>query len=150
DFTALFATIPQALGPGNSISGQLPSLNAIQIDGGIANDVYGVARTPGAAAGANSISLEVLDQIQVLVAPLDVRQGAFTGALINGITRSGTNQWQGSVFTSLQNQALVGRDTGGTPADGFQFLEYGGTIGGPIVRDKLLLFVAADVQQRRT
>ena len=62
------------------MSGQLPALNAIQIDGGIANDVYGVSRTPGEAAGAKSISLEALDQIQVLVAPFDVRQGAFTGA----------------------------------------------------------------------
>jgi carboxypeptidase family protein/TonB-dependent receptor-like protein len=150
DFTALFATIPQALGAGYSISGQLPSLNAIQIDGGIANDIYGVSRTPGAAAGANSISLEVLDQIQVLVAPLDVRQGAFSGGLINGITRSGTNQWRGSVFTSFQNQALVGSDTSGAAAAGLEFVQYGGTIGGPIVRDKLLLFVAADLQQRRT
>jgi len=150
DFTALFATIPQAVGRGlYSISGQLPSLNAIQIDGGIANDIYGVSRTPGAAAGANSISLEVLDQIQVLVAPLDVRQGAFTGGLINGITRSGTNEWKWNAFTSLQNQALVGSDTSGAPAGGFKFIQYGGTIGGPIVRDKLLLFAAADLQQRQ-
>lgn len=152
DFTGLFATIPQAVraGRGYSISGQLPSLNSIQIDGGIANDVYGVSRTPGETAGAKSISLEVLDQIQVLVAPLDVRQGSFTGALINGITRSGTNEWRSSVFTSLQDQVLVGKDTAGARADGFDFLQYGATIGGPIIRDRLHLFVAADLQRSRT
>ena len=152
DFTGLFATIPQAVRfrDAYSVNGQLPSLNAIQIDGGIASDVYGVSLTPGAAAGAKSISLEALDQIQVLVAPLDVRQGEFTGALINGITRSGTNRWQGSVFTSVQDQMLVGRDTAGGRASGFDFLQYGATIGGPIIRDKLHVFVAADLQRRRT
>jgi len=152
NFVGLFATIPQAINSRGtySVSGQLPALNAIQIDGGIASDVYGVTRTPGANAGAKSISLEALDQIQVLVAPLDVRHGAFTGALINGITRSGTNRWQGSVFTSVQDQVLVGKDTAGTRASGFDFLQYGATIGGPIIRDKLHLFVAADLQRRRT
>ena len=152
NFVGLFATIPQAINSRGtySVSGQLPALNAIQIDGGIASDVYGVTRTPGANAGAKSISLEALDQIQVLVARLDVRHGAFTGALINGITRSGTNRWQGSVFTSVQDQVLVGKDTAGTRASGFDFLQYGATIGGPIIRDKLHLFVAADLQRRRT
>jgi hypothetical protein len=132
------------------VSGQLPALNAIQIDGGIANDVYGVSRTPGEAGGAKSISLEALDQIQVLVAPFDVRQGAFTGALINGITRSGTNRWQASVFTSVQDQALVGKDTAGAHAGEFDFLQYGATLGGPIIRDRLHLFAAADFQRSRT
>ena len=152
NFVGLFATIPQAINSRGtySVSGQLPALNAIQIDGGIASDVYGVTRTPGANAGAKSISLEALDQIQVLVARLDVRHGAFTGALINGITRSGTNRWQGSVFTSVQDQVLVGKDTAGTRASGFDFLQYGATIGGPTIRDKLHLFVAADLQRRRT
>jgi hypothetical protein len=152
DFTGLFATIPQAVNVRGeySVSGQLPSLNAIQIDGGIANDVYGVSRTPGENAGAKSISLEAIDQIQVLVAPLDVRQGSFTGALINGITRSGTNRWQASMFTSVQDQILVGKDTAGTRADGFDVLQYGATIGGPIIRDRLHLFVAADLQRKRT
>jgi len=152
DFTGLFAIVPQAVVRNGdySVSGQLPALNAIQIDGGIANDVYGVSRTPGEAAGAKSISLEALDQIQVLVAPFDVRQGAFTGALINGITRSGTNRWQASVFTSVQDQALVGKDTAGAHAGEFDFLQYGATLGGPIIRDRLHLFAAADFQRSRT
>jgi len=152
DFTGLFATIPQAVNVRGeySVSGQLPSLNAIQIDGGIASDVYGVSRTPGENAGAKSISLEAIDQIQVLVAPLDVRQGSFTGALINAVTRSGTNRWQASAFSSVQDQVLVGKDTAGTRANGFDVLQYGATIGGPIIRDKLHLFVAADLQRRRT
>ena len=63
---------------------------------------------------------------------------------------SGTNRWQASVFTSVQDQVLVGKDTAGTRANGFDFLQYGATVGGPIIRDKLHLFVAADLQRRRT
>lgn len=151
NFVGLFATVPQAVGrTAYSISGQNPALNAIQIDGGISSDVYGVSPTPGAAAGAKSISLEALDQIRVLIAPVDVRQGAFTGGLINATTRSGTNRWETMIFSSLQRPQLVGRDTAGMRSHDFQLLQYGVTAGGPLVRDRLHLFVAADLQQSRT
>jgi hypothetical protein len=150
DFTGLFATIPQATGrTSSSIGGQNPRLNAIQIDGGVANDVYGVAATPGAAAGAKSISLEALDEVRVLVAPFDVRQSMFSGGLINAVTRSGTNRWESSVFTSFQHPTLVGTDTSGARADEFEFLQYGLTLAGPIVRDRVHFFVAADLQRSR-
>ena len=150
NFTGLFATIPQATGrTSSSIGGQNPKLNAIQIDGGVANDVYGVATTPGAAAGAKSISLEALDEVRVLVAPFDVRQSMFTGGLINAVTRSGTNRWESSVFTSFQHPSLVGTDTAGARANEFDFLQYGVTAAGPIVRDRVHFFVAADLQRSR-
>lgn len=150
DFVGLLGSIPQSVGRTiSSVGGQLPSLNAIQIDGGTANDVYGVNRTPGSGAGAKSISIEALDQIKVLVAPFDVRQAMFSGALINGVTRSGTNEWKVDAFTSMRRASLVGRDTTGARAEPFELLQYGATVSGPIVRDRLHLFAVADLQQSR-
>jgi Carboxypeptidase regulatory-like domain/TonB dependent receptor len=151
NFVGLFNMIPQSVGrASSSIGGQTPALNAIQIDGGTASDVYGVGGpTTGNAAGAKAISIEALDQIKVLVAPLDVRQAMFSGGLINAVTRSGTNQWRTEVFTSMQRPSLVGPDTAGARANGFEFLQYGATVGGPLVRDRLHLFVAADLQRSR-
>jgi hypothetical protein len=151
DFVGLFATVPQALGRGlNSIGGQHPAYNAIRIDGGIGNDVYGVGRTPGSAAGAKSISLEAIEGIRVLIAPFDVRQGGFAGALINAVTRSGTNRLEGSVFTSFQRSFLVGRDAAGRAVATFDKTQYGVTLGGPIRRDLLHFFLAADLQHSAT
>jgi hypothetical protein len=151
DFTGLFAAAPQALGRDlNSISGQHPGYNAIQIDGANGNDVYGVGRTPGALAGAKSISLEALEGLRVLVAPFDVREGGFSGGLINAVTRSGGNRLEGSAFMSLQGPFLVGPDTAGAPAATFEKIQYGFTASGPILRDRLHFFVAVDLQRSVT
>jgi len=150
DFVGLFNTIPQAVGRTlTSIGGQSPTLNAIQIDGGTASNVYGVGRTLGSNAGAKAVSLEALDEIKVLIAPFDVQQSTFSGGLINAVTRSGTNEWRGEVFTSFQRPSLVGLDTAHTRANDFEFLQYGATLGGPILTDRLHLFVAADLQRSR-
>lgn len=151
DFVGLFKTIPQAVGRTlTSIGGQSQMLNAIQIDGGTASNVYGVGLTPGSNAGAKAVSLEALDEIRVLIAPFDVRQSTFTGGLINAVTRSGTNEWRGEVFTSLQRPSLVGPDTAHGRANDFEFLQYGATLGGPVLKDRLHLFVAGDLQRSRT
>jgi hypothetical protein len=152
NFVGLFNMFPQSLGlTASSIGGQTPALNAIQIDGGTASNVYGVGGpTPGAIGGAKSISLEALDEIKVLISPFDVRQAMFSGALINAVTRSGTNEWRTEAFTSLQRPSLVGRDTAGARVNAFEFLQYGATVGGPLIHDRLHLFVAADLQSNRT
>jgi hypothetical protein len=152
NFVGLFNMIPQSLGrTGTSFGGQTGALNAIQIDGGTASNVYGVGGpTPGSIGGAKSISLEALDEIKVLISPFDVRQSMFTGALINAVTRSGTNEWRTEAFTSLQRPSLVGRDTAGSRVNAFEFLQYGATVGGPLIHDRLHLFVAADLQSSRT
>ncbi len=151
DFTGLFRTLAQGTGRTTlSIAGQHPGLNAIQFDGFVANDVYGVTRTPGEAAGATSMSLEAIDQVRVLISPFDVRQGAFTGGLLNAVTRSGTNTWRAEFFSSLQAPILVGPDTSGAHINDFSFQQYGLTLGGPIVRDRAHVFIAADMQRSRT
>src|SRR5687768_238823 len=84
DFVGLFSMSPQAVGPASlSVSGQHSRFNAIQIDGAIRNDLFGVSVTPGSGAGGKSVSLEALEQIRVLIAPFDVKQGGFSGGLIN-------------------------------------------------------------------
>ncbi len=147
DFTGLFGIAAQATGPSSlNVSGQHAKFNAIQVDGGSANDIFGINVTPGAVAGARVISLEALQEIQIAVAPFDVRQGGFSGGLINAVTRSGTNKYQGSTFISVTRPDLVGPDTASHVSDKFTSRQYGGTFGGPIIRNRLHFFTAIDLQ----
>ncbi|MFN2602154.1 MAG: TonB-dependent receptor domain-containing protein [Gemmatimonadaceae bacterium] len=151
DFVGLFAMVPQATGTtAYSISGQHSRFNSIQVDGGSAGDFFGVNVTPGSAAGAKSLSVEAIEEIRVLVAPFDVRQGGFSGGLINAATRSGTNTFHGSSLISFANASLVGRDTADSRTNNFYSAQYGLTLGGPIHRDRLHFFLAADFQSRRS
>jgi hypothetical protein len=148
NFTDLLRTSPQVLS-GSGVGGQNSKFNTILVDGGANNDVFGVSATPGSSAGAKLISLEALQEFQILVAPFDVRQGSFSGGLVNGITKSGTNQLHGSAFTYFQRPEMVGADTGRaklTPQQAFDIKQYGGTIGGPIIPNRLHFFASADVQ----
>ncbi len=151
NFTDFIATVPQVVGDvgsgGPSISGQNNRYNNIQIDGSVNNDLFGLAAsgTPGGQANARPISVEAIREFQVLIAPYDVRQGGFTGGLVNAITRSGTNEWHGSVFgywqgTSILGQNLVGRDSLGNSVTSFFQRQWGATLGGPIIKNKLLFF----------
>ncbi|HEY8831788.1 MAG TPA: TonB-dependent receptor, partial [Gemmatimonadaceae bacterium] len=151
DFVGLLATVPQAtVSQGAlSISGQHSRFNAIQVDGASSEDLFGVNVTPGQSSGARAISIEAIDEVRVLVAPFDVRQGWFSGGLINAVTRSGTNELHGSVFSSFSEANLVGRDTAGARVPTFKGVQYGGSIGGPIIRNRLHFFAVADVQSRR-
>ena len=146
NFTDLIRTSPQVT-LGTSVGGQNSRFNAILIDGGANNDVFGLSSggTPGGSAGAKPISLEAIQEFQILVAPFDVRQGSFSGGLINAITKSGTNGFHGSAFGYMQRPELVGPDTGRVKFSRFDIKQYGGTIGGPIIKNKLHFFGSADI-----
>jgi carboxypeptidase family protein/TonB-dependent receptor-like protein len=157
NFTDFIQTVPQVTsfgGPGSGngpiIGGQNNRFNNIQIDGGVNNDVFGLASsgTPGGQANAHPISIEAVREYQVLLAPYDVRQGSFTGGLVNAVTKSGTNQWHGSTFGYYQNQGLVGNDTSGKGSTDFTQGQYGLSLGGPIIRDRVRFFGATDLQSR--
>ncbi|MFN0178467.1 MAG: TonB-dependent receptor domain-containing protein [Gemmatimonadales bacterium] len=153
NFTSLLNINPQVAttsGGGITIAGQNNRFNNIQIDGGINNDVFGLAAsgTPGGQAGAKPISLEALQEFQVLTAPFDVRQGNFSGGLVNAVTKSGTNKLSGSVFGSFQRQDLVGLDTAGTRLANFQVKAFGFSLGGPIIKNRMHFFVTGDIQDR--
>ena len=131
-----------------SIAGSNNRYNAIQIDGAMANDVFGLTNNGanGGQAGTQPFSMETIDQLQVSIAPFDVRQSGFTGGSINAITKSGSNNFHGSVYSYFQNGKLVGNKY--QMHDGKDSEEYGdmtdytigATIGGPIVKDKLFFF----------
>ena len=153
NFTDFISAVPQVVTsevPGASVGGQNNRFNNIQIDGGVNNDVFGLAAsgTPGGQANAHPISVEAIKEYQVLIAPFDVRQGSFAGGLVNAVTKSGTNQLHGSAWGYFQGQSLVGPNLGGHSAGVFHQDQYGFNIGGPIVRDKALFFGSVDVQAR--
>lgn len=95
--------------------------------------------------GGKSVPLEAVKEYQVLLAPYDVRYGDFAGAVVNTVTRSGTNQLEGSAFTYWRNDHLA-RSGNLTPADPYERMQYGFSIGGPILADRLHFFVAPEIQ----
>jgi hypothetical protein len=132
---------------GRSIAGQADRYNAIQIDGGANSDLFGLNSSGGSPGGRNqsrALSVEAVQELQVLIAPYDVRQGGFTGGLINAVTRSGSNTLRGSAFGFMQGDALQGNDSLGNPAPEFSRRYYGFSLGGPIARDRFHFFVAAE------
>ncbi len=132
-----------------SAAGKSARYNNIQIDGTQYNDLFGLGSsgTPGGTAGTNPISLDAIQEFQVVVAPYDVKLSGFTGGGINAITRSGTNSFSGSVFGFGRNQSLVGKSPNALKVAYPDFTEYqvGGRIGGPILKDKLFFFASAEL-----
>ncbi|MCC7043703.1 MAG: TonB-dependent receptor, partial [Acidobacteria bacterium] len=132
---------PQA--SGNSFGGQDNRLNNITIDGSFFNNAFGLGEgQPGGRTGVAPISLESLEQVQVNIAPYDVRQGSFVGAAINSVTRSGTNQFRGSVYHRMRNESFVGTEAAGAAVNPgtFTFRDTGFWVGGPVVRNRLFVF----------
>ena len=142
---------PQAVSPkfgGLSLGGKNNRYNSFLIDGMANNDMYGLTTT-GTNAGltsANPVPLDAIEEIQVTVAPFDVRYGCFTGGGINAITKSGTNEFAGSAYAYYNNQDFYGTTPGKGVAERTKLPTqstqiYGVTLGGPIVKDKLFFFV---------
>jgi outer membrane receptor protein involved in Fe transport len=137
DFTRL---TPQA--SGSSFAGQDNRLNNITLDGSYFNNSFGLSGQPGGRTGVSPIPIDAIEQIQVNVAPFDVRQGNFTGAGVNAVTKSGTNNFEGSIYYTTRNQSYVGTKTAGQPFNPgtFKFRQPGGYLSGPILHDKLFFF----------
>ena len=145
---------PLFSGTNMQAAGRNNRYNNIQIDGTQYNDLFGLGSsgTPGGQTGTNAISLDAIQSFQVVVAPYDVRYGGFTGGGINAITRSGTNQFAGSVYGYGRNQSLVGLspDTLKTKLANFSEYTYGFRLGGPIMKDKLFFFTNLELTQHTT
>ncbi len=137
-----------------SIAGQNQRYNAIVVDGAISQDLFGLSKSgiAGGQANAKLIPLEAVEQHQVQVAPYDVRLSGFTGGMLNFVTRSGTNVWEGSVFGTARDQRLLGNIVvdGVSARPGDLRRRIGGfTVGGPLVRDRLHLFMAGETERIR-
>lgn len=139
---------------GITFAGSNNRYNSFQIDGTVSNDVFGLSAsgTNGGQTGANPISMDAIQEIQVVVAPFDVRQSGFTGGGINAITKQGTNTTHGSAYTYFNNHNMYGkysavRDYEKSPLNQQFTRTFGGTLGGAIIKDKLFYFVSAEAKK---
>lgn len=145
DFTRL---TPQA--NGNNIAGRDGRYNNITVDGANLNNNFGLSADalPG---GGNPISLDAIEAITVNIAPYDVRQANFTGANIAAVTKSGTNDFHGSVYGYYKNQSYQGLKIGdvkvAAPANNSSTI-LGATLGGPIIKNKLFFFVNYEKEEK--
>ena len=146
DFTKLEPTAN-----GLNIGGRSSQYNNITVDGANFNNSFGLQGTLGGQTGSEPISLEAIEQIQVNVAPYDVTQGGFSGAGINSVTKSGTNQFKGSVYTYLKGPGTQGYKVGTSTITKptFSFNTRGASLGGAIIKDKLFFFISGE-QVRQT
>ena len=153
NFTDFLQLTPQisTKGPGNSGGGMNNRFNAIQIDGAVATDLFGLGSTgqPGGQANAKQIPLGAVKEYEVLLAPFDVRQGNFTGALVNAVTKSGTNEFHGEAFGYYRNEQLEA-NVPFLRSQPFTQDQFGLSMGGPIVQDRLHFFVSAEKQNKDT
>jgi hypothetical protein len=127
---------------GFAIAGQDNRLNNITVDGSYFNNSFGLQSNPGDRTGVAPISLDAIEQVQVNIAPFDVRQGHFVGGGVNTVTRSGTNEFSGSVYYQTRNEGLVGtkaKELEFDPGE-FKYNNIGVRLGGPIVKNKLFFF----------
>jgi len=128
-------------GANNSFAGGDGRSTNFTIDGANFNNNFGLSSSlPG---GGNPVSLDAIDEIQVVVAPYDVRQSNFIGGGINAVTKSGTNTYKGTAYIyyndhQLRGNRINGEELGTRTAE--KSTTYGFTLGGPIIKNKLFFF----------
>ena len=138
---------------GFSVGGQNDRYNAILVDGLVNQDPFGLTAggVPGGQAGAKLLPLDAVAQYEILVAPYDARLSGFAGGVMNAITRSGTNEWIFRGAAVGRHEALMGDltlPTGPAEASGVKRGLLAVSGGGPLIRDRAHVFVAAEVERR--
>ncbi|MBX6363218.1 MAG: TonB-dependent receptor [Gemmatimonadetes bacterium] len=150
DFVALTPQVSTTLPNGGLSGGGVNNrYNQVQIDGTTETDLFGLGSTgqPGGQANGKSIGIEAVKEYQVLLAPFDVRHGNFAGLLVNAVTKTGTNEFHGSLYGFGRNQDLTRSQD---YLNDYSQYQYGFTLGGPIVRDKVLFFTNVERQSYST
>jgi hypothetical protein len=145
----------------NSFGGSSFRYNNVTIDGAINNDAIGFSPSnggqsgtsgqPGSSTRTNPVSLDAIEDMQVYLAPYDVKIGNFTGGSVNAVTRSGTNNFTGSVYAYGRNAAITGKDKAGTLGkmdSEFKDYQAGVRLGFPIIKNKLFFFTNEEITRR--
>ena len=135
-----------------SFGGRNWLFNNISLDGSYFNNPFGLdAPEPGGQSNAQPVPFDAIEQVQVSVAPFDVREGGFTGAGINQVTKSGTNEFRGSLYFFTRNDKFVGNKVSGEKVfqdPDLSFNQTGLTISGPIIKNKLFFFANGEIERR--
>jgi len=146
DFTRLEPTASNG-----SFGGRNDQYNNFSLDGAIFNNPFGLdAATPGGQTNAQPVSLDAIDQIQVSTAPYDVTQSGFTGASVNAVTKSGSNEFKGTVYGFYRNEDMTGSKIKGEDifVPSLTQEQTGFSIGGPIIKNKLFFFANYEEDKR--
>ena len=128
-------------GSGTSFAGMDGRSSNFTVDGANFNNNFGLSS--GLPGGGSPISIDAIDEVQVVVSPYDVRQTNFIGGGINAITKSGTNQFRGTAYVYHRNENMRGNVVDGTSLgerEMDRYTTYGFTLGGPIIKNKLFFF----------
>ncbi len=133
-------------GNGMSFAGADGRTANFTVDGANFNNNFGLS--DGLPGGGNPISIDAIEELQVVISPYDVRQTNFIGGGVNAITKSGTNQFRGTAYLYHRNENMRGnvvdhREIAGA-RDRDRTTTYGATLGGPIIKDKLFFFANAE------
>lgn len=135
-----------------SFGGRNWLFNNISLDGSYFNNPFGLDDpAPGGQANAEPVPFDAVEQVQVSVAPFDVREGGFTGAGINTVTKSGTNTLRGSLYSFVRNEDLLGNKVRGTSVvanPDLSFNQSGFTLSGPIAENTLFFFLNGELERR--
>lgn len=125
------------------IAGSNPKFNSITVDGIGQNDDFGL-NGGGYPTQRSPLPLDSLEQVTVDVAPFDAKVSGFSGGLVNAVFKSGTNEFHGNVFYERQSDSLAGTPKNDGEEFPLTFSEdvFGGTLGGPIMQDKLFFFLS--------
>jgi hypothetical protein len=146
DFTRL-----EPSASGGSFGGRNDQYNNFTLDGSIFNNPFGLdAATPGGQTSAQPVSLDAIDQVSVSTAPYDVTLSGFTGAAVNAVTKSGTNEFSGTVYGFYRNENMTGGKIKGQDifVPELNQTQYGASIGGPIIKNKLFFFANFEIDDR--
>jgi hypothetical protein len=126
-----------------NINGQRGIFNNISLDGGDYNNGF-FGEQAGGQRAAIDITLEAVKEFQIIASGANAEFGRTAGGVVNVITKSGTNEIHASAFEYFRTEALTAAASDGTPLDGFRRNQFGGTVGGPIIKDKLFFFAATE------
>lgn len=135
-----------------SFGGKNWLFNNISLDGSYFNNSFGLDDpAPGGQTNAEPVPFDAVAEVQVSVAPFDVREGGFTGAGINTVTKSGTNKYKASVYSFMRNENLVGNTVKGNQVianPSLSFNQSGFTASGPIISNTLFVFINGEIERR--